>query len=229
MRDTAIAAWNRLKAILHRRRLERELDEEVAFHLAMREADLARDGLAPGPARDAARRRFGNVTHVKEQTHDMWTFGSFESLCQDARFASRTLRKSPGFAVGRHCGPRRRHRRQHRHLQHGGRHADAGHALRALGSARRALGQCRAREARTARRVVSRFPRLARAVEELRRHGGVRRRDADPHRQRRARAHPGRVRLRAVLLAAWRVARARPNLSPGRRRCGQACTGRDSQ
>jgi len=99
MKGTAIAAWKRLTAILHRRRLERDLDEEVAFHLAMREADYAREGLAPDSARDAARRRFGNVTHVKEQTHDMWTFAGFENLRQDARFAGRTLRKSPGFAI----------------------------------------------------------------------------------------------------------------------------------
>ena len=52
----------------------------------MREAEYRRAGLSRALAADKARRRFGNVTYLKEQTRDMWTFPSFESLSQDVRF-----------------------------------------------------------------------------------------------------------------------------------------------
>jgi putative ABC transport system permease protein len=93
------AMWRRVRGVIFRRRLEHEVEEELAFHLAMREADYVREGMESGEARAAARRRFGNVTHFKEHTRDMWTFPSLESFWQDARFAMRTLRKAPGFSI----------------------------------------------------------------------------------------------------------------------------------
>ena len=94
--DQFVSAWRRLKALVLRKRLDRDLEAELSFHLAMREAECLRDGIPPDRARDEARRQFGNVTHFKEQTREMWTFPSFESLRQDVRFASRRRRRKRG-------------------------------------------------------------------------------------------------------------------------------------
>jgi predicted permease len=96
-RDALIGVWHRVVALVRRRRLSREIDDELAFHLAMREQDHVRQGHRDAAL--AARRQFGNVSVVKEQVRDMWTFPSFESIWRDVRYALRTLWRSPGFAV----------------------------------------------------------------------------------------------------------------------------------
>jgi len=87
----------RLKALIHRRAFDRDLEDEIEFHLAMRERKQQSLGLTADAARYATHRRFGNVTLLKEDTREMWMFTCFETLWQDAWFAARTLRKSPAF------------------------------------------------------------------------------------------------------------------------------------
>ncbi len=76
-------------------REERELDDELKFHLEQ-EAQLRRDR---GQDPDAARRDFGNVTLARESTREAWGWTRVEAAFRDARFALRLLRKSPAFAI----------------------------------------------------------------------------------------------------------------------------------
>jgi hypothetical protein len=57
-------AWLRAKALLKRKRLERDLEEELQFHLAMRAEKNRALGLGADDARVAARRRFERAAHL---------------------------------------------------------------------------------------------------------------------------------------------------------------------
>jgi predicted permease len=104
MRRTPVRGWRhrftlRLKALLRRETLDRDLHDELAFHLAMREAKNRDRGICAEEARYAARRQFGNYTQTKERTREMWTFVSLEEIFRDIRIGLRLLRKSPGFSI----------------------------------------------------------------------------------------------------------------------------------
>ncbi|HTT65822.1 MAG TPA: ABC transporter permease [Bryobacteraceae bacterium] len=87
----------RLKALIGRRAFDRDLEEEIEFHLAMRQRKQQEAGLSASAARHAARRRFGNVALLREETREMRTFVRPEALWQDVCYAARSLRKSPAF------------------------------------------------------------------------------------------------------------------------------------
>jgi putative ABC transport system permease protein len=89
----------RLRALFQRKELDRDLEEEVAFHLAMREEKIRRDGIAPEEARYAARRQFGNTTNLKKRSREMWTFSAPEEFFHDLRHAARLLRNKPAFTA----------------------------------------------------------------------------------------------------------------------------------
>jgi len=92
----------RLRVLLRPRAHERELEEEIRFHLsleAMQREHRARGALSRADAAWAARRRFGNVTTTKEEARQMAGLGFFDTAEQDVRFALRSFRRAPGFTA----------------------------------------------------------------------------------------------------------------------------------
>jgi predicted permease len=89
----------RLKALFRKRRMNREMAEELEFHHAMLRAKLEREGLAAKDLDAAARLRFGNSGRWHERLRELWQFRSLENLARDASYSIRSLRNAPGFTL----------------------------------------------------------------------------------------------------------------------------------
>lgn len=77
----------RLRWLWRREQLDRDLEDELAFHQAM-QAEETGDAAA-------ARRQFGNAAALRDSCRDFWLFATLESWRQDCRYALRTLRHDP--------------------------------------------------------------------------------------------------------------------------------------
>ena len=96
--------WRRL---FPRRMIERDIDEELSFHVDGRADDFVEKGLAPHEARAEVARRFGNIARLRHQCAELSRQRiarqelrtMMEATAQDLRFAARALRKNAGFSM----------------------------------------------------------------------------------------------------------------------------------
>ncbi len=89
----------RLRAILFRERMDRDLQEELAGHLELETRKYLAAGLDLEEAQRRARLGFGGLEQVKEECRDKRRVGWFTDLLQDAGYALRTFRRAPGFTT----------------------------------------------------------------------------------------------------------------------------------
>ncbi|MDE1178758.1 MAG: ADOP family duplicated permease [Edaphobacter sp.] len=89
----------RLRVLFRRQRVERELDEELMFHVEHEAEKLKRSGLSPEEALRQARIALGGATQVQQQVRDGRGVRLWDEILADARFAFRQLRRSPVFTV----------------------------------------------------------------------------------------------------------------------------------
>jgi predicted permease len=89
----------RLKAVVVPKRMEDELDEEMAFHLEMEVQKLTTRGLSPESARSEALKNFGEPLRQREKAREAWGVRWVGDLRSDVRLAARAARKSPVLSV----------------------------------------------------------------------------------------------------------------------------------
>ena len=90
---------NWLTQLLSRRQIDRELSEEIQAHLDERVDELVADGMPREEAVRKARREFGNVHLIEENSREVWGWPSVESILMDIRHGLRALSHSPSFTI----------------------------------------------------------------------------------------------------------------------------------
>ena len=91
--------WRRFLHYVRRDRFDRELEEEIRFHLEMKAEEYVAAGMTPEEALRAAGRQFGNETRMREMSRETWGFAMLDTLLQDIRFGARALAKHRGFTA----------------------------------------------------------------------------------------------------------------------------------
>ena len=95
--------WRRMSHYVRRGQFDRELEEEMRFHLEMKAEEHVASGMAPEEARRAARRQFGNETRLREVSREMWGFASmelyFRMYCSAPKLRETASRSPPAHAT----------------------------------------------------------------------------------------------------------------------------------
>ena len=90
---------NWLRQLFARRRLYRDLSEEIQAHLDEKVEELVADGMPRAQAIQSARREFGNVGLIEENSREIWTWPSVEEIFSDIPYGLRALRRNPVFTT----------------------------------------------------------------------------------------------------------------------------------
>src|SRR5215203_911806 len=91
--------WYRLRAVFGRRSVERELEDELRFHVERLTQKHVGRGHSAADAARLARLELGGLDQMKEQCRDARGVGLWEQTARNLRLAFRSLRKRPGFVV----------------------------------------------------------------------------------------------------------------------------------
>jgi len=89
--------WRKLRSLVHRSERERDMDDEMRFHVEMEAAELVRGGMSADEARRVAAATFGGIERHKDDSRDAVGFRLLDDLAQDLRYGVRQLRASPAF------------------------------------------------------------------------------------------------------------------------------------
>ncbi len=89
----------RLRALVGGARLDRQMDQELQFHLDLETNRLVQQGLTPDEARTRALRTFGGVEKVREECREARRTSWADTLGRNTRYAWRALRRQPGYVA----------------------------------------------------------------------------------------------------------------------------------
>jgi len=95
-----LSDWTtRLRSLFKRSAVERELDDELRFHIDRQVERYVKAGIDPGEAVRKAQLEFGGVEQIKEECRDARGTRVVDDVWRDLRYAVRMLKRNPGFSA----------------------------------------------------------------------------------------------------------------------------------